>query len=168
MPFRTHVTRDASRGFASDRSHLVIRQPTESILGLSVLGVVSIRADEEVTWIDAGRVVAGMADEHPGGDHPTRKSQRNMRGWTMAPVAPQLPISAWDTDANPRPTGIRTSGAIDFRPKPFFESRKNPGSSRHNGLRLTRELAPSATGDGLSRKRPSSRDLWRELASRVP
>jgi hypothetical protein len=90
--------------------------PSCSPFGDLISHVLSWRAQEQMSGITTGRIVATMADKEPIGDRPIDEFIDDAMHSPIPFADGELPIATWEATALPLPTRIGTVGLVNTRP----------------------------------------------------
>ena len=109
-----------------------------STFSVSVGGIISMCADEQMGWANAGRIITFVADDHPIRDGAIRQFPGKSIGSEMFAVDDQSAITALsDVLINPTPSGLS-----DVLPEPLLWCSHSTGISARSATEPGRSMAP--------------------------
>jgi hypothetical protein len=111
----------------------------QSAFCCGVAGIVSVSSEEQMSGIDARRIVAAMADDHTVRDSPVGETPRNTMGTVDLAINSESTVVIAEPSSGPEPTFVGT-GLGDIRPEMSLlgdgKGRDDTICSSHVGLQL--------------------------------
>ncbi len=146
------------RAFASRNEQAAFHQ--------RILRVVLLRAEEQMSWVAARRIVAAMQDQEIASDRSVRHFPHQPMSQRFAPIDLQRSVGpwAWQHAPSPAPAGIFSGGANDIRHQPLagrpFSDNARAAFRAEALLRpIGRCVERLAVGAGKATIRPRHNDL---------